>query len=96
MPSLLKNPQAEIDLDNIWLYIAQDNPKNADRFLDLIQEKCELIAEFSSLGESCDELIKGLRSFPVGNYIVFYFPIENGANIIRVIHGSRDTSAIFN
>ncbi len=95
MPRLLKSPQAEIDLENIWLYIAQDSPKNADRFLDLIQEKCELIADFPSLGESCAELIDGLRSFPVGNYLIFYFPLENGVNIVRVMHGSRDMNTQF-
>ena len=95
MPRLLKSPQAEIDLENIWLYIAQDSPKNADRFLDLIQEKCELIADFPRLGESCAELIDGLRSFPVGNYLIFYFPLENGVNIVRVMHGSRDMNTQF-
>lgn len=95
MPRLLKSPQAEIDLDNIWFYIAQDSPKNADRFLDLIQEKCELIADFPSLGESCAELVDGLRSFPVGNYLIFYFPLEDGADIVRVMHGSRDVNALF-
>jgi toxin ParE1/3/4 len=95
MPRLLKSPQAEIDLDNIWFYIAQDSPKNADRFLDLIQGKCELIAGFPSLGESCDELVDGLRSFPVGNYLIFYFPLEDGADIVRVMHGSRDVNTIF-
>ncbi|MEI6730669.1 MAG: type II toxin-antitoxin system RelE/ParE family toxin [Pseudomonadota bacterium] len=96
MQGLLKSPLVKRDLAEIWSYIAKDSPKNADKFIDLIDQKLELIAEFPSLGESCDELIKGLRSFPVGNYIVFYFPIQNGANIIRVIHASRDTSAIFN
>jgi toxin ParE1/3/4 len=95
MPRLLKSPQAEIDLDNIWFYIAQDSPKNADRFLDLIQEKCELIADFPSLGESCAELVDGLRSFPVGNYLIFYFPLEDGADIVRVMHGSRDVNTLF-
>jgi len=95
MSVLLKRPQAEADLDDIWWYIAEDSPKNADKFLDLIQKKCELIADFPSLGESCDELIDGLLSFPAGNYIIFYFPLEDGVDIVRVIHGSRDTSALF-
>ena len=39
MPRILKRPEAESDLDEIWLYIAQDNPQNADKFLDHIHEK---------------------------------------------------------
>ena len=71
MPRLSKAPLAKRDLAEIWSYIAQDSPKNADKFIDLIDQKLELIANFPSLGESCDELIDGLRSFPVGSYIIF-------------------------
>ena len=39
MPRILKRPEAESDLDEIWLYIAQDNPQNVDKFLDHIHEK---------------------------------------------------------
>ncbi|WP_192828619.1 type II toxin-antitoxin system RelE/ParE family toxin [Methylocucumis oryzae] len=32
MPRLIIRPAAEQDLDEVWWYIAQDNPINADRF----------------------------------------------------------------
>jgi toxin ParE1/3/4 len=31
-----------------------------------------------------------LRFLPVGNYLIFHRPIENGVEIARVIHGARD------
>jgi toxin ParE1/3/4 len=31
-----------------------------------------------------------LRSFSVGNYLIFYFPIEGGIDIVRVLQGARD------
>ena len=34
MAELILSPQAEEDLDGIWLYIAKDHPVNADRFID--------------------------------------------------------------
>jgi len=34
MPTLIISPEAEQDLLDIWLYIAEDSPVNADRFLD--------------------------------------------------------------
>ncbi|WP_295438439.1 type II toxin-antitoxin system RelE/ParE family toxin [uncultured Thiodictyon sp.] len=37
MALVLKRPAAESDLDDIWWYIAQDSPQNADRFLDRIE-----------------------------------------------------------
>ena len=35
------------------------------------------------------------ESQPVGNYLIFYFPLENGIDIIRVLHGSRDMERLF-
>ena len=95
MPRLLKRPEAESDLDEIWWYIAQDSSHNADRFLDRIQERCLALADFPQMGMRRDELKAGLRSQPVGNYLIFYFPLEDGADIVRVLHGSRDIESLF-
>jgi len=95
MPRLLKRPEAENDLDEIWLYIAQDSPTNADRFLDRIQERCWALADFPKMGVSRDELRAGLRSQSIGNYLIFYFPLEDGVDIVRVLHGSRDIENLF-
>nr|WP_292335451.1 type II toxin-antitoxin system RelE/ParE family toxin [Mesorhizobium sp.] len=35
------------------------------------------------------EVRAGLRTFPAGNYLVLYRQIEDGAEIVRVIHGAR-------
>lgn len=34
MPTLIISPEAEQDLIDIWLHIAEDQPVNADRFLE--------------------------------------------------------------
>lgn len=31
----------------------------------------------------------------IGNYVIFYRPIANGIDVIRVLHGSRDIESIF-
>jgi toxin ParE1/3/4 len=95
MPRLLKRPEVYTDLEEIWWYIAQDSPANADQLLDQIQEKSLLIANFPNMGENRDELLRGLRSFPVGRYLVFYFPLPDGIDIVRVFHGSRDLESLF-
>lgn len=95
MPHLLKKPEAESDLDEIWLHIAQDSPNNADRFLDRIQETCWTLAEFPHMGTSRNELKAGLRSQSVGNYLIFYFPLEDGIDIVRVLHGAREIERLF-
>jgi toxin ParE1/3/4 len=95
MPRVLKRPQAETDLDEIWWFIAQDNPDNADLFLDKIEEQCRALARFPGMGVSRGELMPALRSIPVGSYLIFYIPIEKGIEIIRVLPGMRDVYAIF-
>ena len=94
MPRLLKRPEAENDLDEIWWSIAQDSPENADRFLDRLQERLLALADFPKMGRSRDDLQAGLRSQPVGNYLIFYFPLADGIEIVRVLHGSRDVESL--
>ena len=95
MPRVSKRPEAESDLDEIWWYIAQDNPDNADRFLDRLQERCWALADFPQMGTSRDDLKAGLRSHPCGRYLIFYFPLEDGIDVVRVLHGARDVEALF-
>jgi toxin ParE1/3/4 len=54
------------------------------------------LAGHPNLGRSRDELEEGIRSFPVGKYVIFYRVIPAGVEIVRVLHGSRDLNAIFN
>jgi len=95
MAELLRTSQANIDLLEIWLFIAEDNSTAADRWTEDINEKCKMLAEFPELGQRCDNLAKSLRCFSVGNYVIFYRPVENGINLIRVISGARDIEALF-
>jgi toxin ParE1/3/4 len=47
------------------------------------------------MGRSRDELLPGLRSFPFGRYILFYLPLTDGVDLIRVLHSARDIDAVF-
>lgn len=94
MPRLLRTPQAAFDLLEIWQYIAVDEVTAADRFLDKIEEKCQLVAGAPMLGRARPELGKDLRSLAIGNYVIFYRPIEDGITIIRVLNGSGDIDSL--
>jgi toxin ParE1/3/4 len=96
MPVIIKRPLARSDLAEIWDYIADDNERRADAFVDLIDRKFQELARHPNMGLSREELGEGLRSFPVGRYVIFYQVIPGGVEIIRVLHGSRDLNAIFN
>ena len=89
------SPEAEDDLDEIWWYIAQDNPDSADKLLDEINETCRKLARFTNMGRNRGELYHGLKSFPVGMYLIFYMPISGGIKIVRVLHGKMDIDSFF-
>ena len=40
MAKITYSELAEIDLIEIWQYIAEDSPVNADRFIDYLEEAC--------------------------------------------------------
>ena len=83
---------AKADLDDIWLHIAEEASVNiADRFVDAITEQFVLFAGMPEMGRSRNEIEPGLRSFPVGDYLVYYRRRPRGGILIsRVIHGRRD------
>ena len=95
MPKVLRRPEAESDLDDLWFFIAQDDPFNADHFIDRIADTCNLLAENPLMGRSRPELAPDLRSFPVGNYMILYQPPDDGVQIIRIISAARDVDALF-
>jgi plasmid stabilization system protein ParE len=45
MRTVRKFPAAEQDLIEIGVYIAQDSPVNADRFIDAIERECQKLAD---------------------------------------------------
>jgi len=94
MPNkILRSPRARLDLIDIWTYIAQDNPDAADGVLDRFEEIMRRLSERPLMGRGRPELVEALRSFSVGNYIIFYLPNDEGIEIIRVLSGYRDIVA---
>lgn len=95
MARVTRRPQAELDILEIWDYIAEDSIAEADRWMDRLDEKLALWATQRMMGRARDELAPGIRSFPFGRYAVFYQPIANGIDVVRVLHGSRDIDSNF-
>jgi toxin ParE1/3/4 len=67
-------PQARAELGNIWNYIARESGNLAagDGVIDAITERFYLLAEFPYMGRARGDLQSGLRSFPVGQYVIIY------------------------
>ncbi len=88
-------PQAEADIEAIALYIAKDNPSAAKRWYNDIYRCCQRIGEMPGIGISRPEVRPDLRSFSIGNYLILYRQISEGAEIVRVVHGARQWEDLF-
>jgi toxin ParE1/3/4 len=94
MPIIVKLPRAKTDLVEIWDHIADDSEARADAFIETVDKKFHTLARRPNMGRLRDELAESLRSFPVGRYVIFYRPIPEGVEIVRVLHGARDLDSI--
>jgi toxin ParE1/3/4 len=94
MSSVAVRPRALADLAEIWAFIAEDSVKHADKFARLIDDHFQALARQPDMGRGRPELAPELRSFPVGQYVIFYVPFAKAVDIVRVLHGARDIESI--
>ena len=84
---------AERDLDEIWSFVAEDaSPITADRLVDAIVERFELLAEQPRMGRLRPEFGAGVRSLTVENHVIYYRH-DGDVLIARILHGRRDQAA---
>ena len=88
-------PQAQEDLTEIWLFIAEDNPVAADGVVDAIERACLRLARNPELGPPRPDIARGLRYVPVGRLLVLYRIIAGGVEVVRVVHGARLLPSLF-
>ena len=69
----------------------------ADRFLQAVERTLSVLAtqpEGGSLFFTRNAEIQGMRRFPVSGgfekILRFYFPLSDGVDLVRVVHGHRD------
>ena len=67
----------------------------AERLINSITRRFYLLASHPRIGRARDDLLAGVRSFPVGNYVVVYDIDGEDVRILRVAHGRRDLAALF-
>ena len=90
--SVQVTPAAERDVEEIWSYIADDNPENATAFILRLEEQIEALGQFP---ERCplipeNELLgTGYRHIIYGAYRTIFRITGKTVFIVRIIHGQR-------
>lgn len=77
---------------DIWCHIAIESPAAADRVLDRLAKRINLLRDYPELGASRPEIADEARILVEGNYLILYRIAGESIDIIRIVHGARDVA----
>jgi toxin ParE1/3/4 len=89
---------AEQDIVDQAVHIHRDNPASARRFLEAVDHALAMLLDMPEIGAPRHHGgIEGLRMWRVRSFerhLIFYRPVADGIEVIRVLHASRDLAAL--
>ena len=94
MAAVSFSPKSRQDLLDIGDFIAKDSRTNARRFVGKLMAQCQRIGHAPLAYASREDLAPGLRTAPIGRYVVFFRVLGDMVRIERVLHGARDFLAV--
>jgi len=96
-----RRPQARIDLAECAIFISRENPKAGERFLNAAQATFQTLLAMPEMGSACrfsNPKLQSIRRWAIKGfpkYLIFYQSIDDGIEVVRIIHASRDIEKIF-
>ena len=82
---------AELDLDAIWEYVAQDNVEAADRWIAKLFDAFQSLAQAPGMGHKRGDLTAfPILFWPVGAYLFLYRVDNERIDIVAVTQDARD------
>ena len=86
---------AEVDLDDIYDYVARDVPYYAELFVDKLIEATDKLEDYPRMGRKVPEADNrdDVRELIVQGYRIIYLLQTEELHILTVIHGSRNLAA---
>jgi toxin ParE1/3/4 len=96
------SPLARADLLDIYLTIAVEQPKAAERYFDRIEAKAKLLAGQPRMGVRRPDIRRSTRMLVEAPYIILYEVVPDTdegpvhmVEIVRVVDGRRDLQSLF-
>ena len=87
--------QAQADLEDIFDFIASDDPRRARSYIGDIQQACRNLCVTPLIGIERPDLRPGLRILPLWRRVVVAYEASAGQLVIlRVFTGGRDYGTI--
>jgi len=95
MATVKRTVESRRDYLQIFVFVGEQNIDAAQRLVEMFDRNLEMLSDMPGLGPRRPELGKGVRSFPVGKYILLYRAIDDGIELLRGLHGARDLRRVF-
>lgn len=92
MTPIVKSPQYERDMVEIWHHIAAHDPDAAVRVVMAVETMIELLSEFPGIGTPCPHLAPGLRPTVWRERLIYYRLNDNRVEMVRALHGRRNVT----
>jgi toxin ParE1/3/4 len=98
---VIRRPAANRDLIDCFAYIGRDSEESAMRFLRAAENAFRELAGMPRMGietsfsDSEDSNLRRWRIRGFENFLIFYRPMEDGIEVIRVLHGAREIERLF-
>ena len=85
------HPEAELDLDRIWDFVAEDSLDAADRVVADLVGRIDALVPFPHQRHRRPDLTsRPLRFIVVYEYLIAYAPDEKPLWVVAVMHGRRN------
>lgn len=86
---------ARDDLEEIFWFIAADNPRRARSYIAEIEACCQKLCDAPGIGVARPDLRPGLRVFPFRRRIIIAYELPQGRlDILRIFSSGRDYETI--
>ena len=96
MRKLLIQPQAKVDLLEIWHHIAKDSVTSANRVGERLDDAIRALRAMPGKGHTrADVSNKAYRFWTIHSYVIAYRYDDTSFVVVRVIHGRRDFKKLF-
>ena len=84
-------PRAQGDLSDIWDHTADRwGIAQAETYTRQLGAHVAMVAGNPALGRACPEVRTGYYKFQSGAHILFYRMMDNGIEVVRVLHERMD------
>ena len=94
MAVLKRTRQAEIDLLDIWDFIARDNITAADKIVRRLDARSHELLDNPKMGIARDDVAKGMRHLVMSSYLILYRIDGEDIEVVRYLHGERNLFSV--